>query len=464
MPPSYQLTRYPIGSKRECLALAWPLMTALISTSLMIFIDRLYLAHFDLLALNAAASSGMAYYMLLVLPMGIAAITEVLVGRLHGEGCYSQAGSATWQMIWFSIFLTPLFWLLAALLPPLLFAGSGNELYESLYFQMLMLFAPLQCTSIALSGFFIGIGKVATVTMAALFGNLVNTVLGYLLIFGGGGIPSWGMQGAALATGLSQLMQTLFLLARFWSYTNRVSYGTCSWAFHSTFLWMGLKLGAPAGFGHSIELLAHFLFFRILIYSGPEQMTIAAMVQSFYILSTCVTEAESKAASAVVANLLGAKVVAPIGLLMRSAFSLHGLYFALFLGAICLFPHAFLALFSSSEEYLALFAQPHHMQTFFRALICMSFFFLFDGLGWILIGFLTAAGDSRFVFFVSLFVHWFAYVLPTIWFIGVNKGGADIAWGLVAAMSVLSFTIYFWRYLSGAWLKQYQPEPQQFGA
>ncbi len=105
----HPLTPYPVGSKREFWALSWPLMLGLISSTLMTFADRLFLAYFDTFALNAAANAGMAYYMFLIIPMGIASISEVLVGRLNGEGKYKEIGSAAWQMIWFSIILTPIF-------------------------------------------------------------------------------------------------------------------------------------------------------------------------------------------------------------------------------------------------------------------------------------------------------------------------------------------------------------------
>lgn len=34
-----------------------------------------------------------------------------------------------------------------------LFMGTGNEMYEKEYFQTLLLFAPIHCITIALSGF-----------------------------------------------------------------------------------------------------------------------------------------------------------------------------------------------------------------------------------------------------------------------------------------------------------------------
>lgn len=458
MSHSYQLTKHPVGSKREFWTLSWPLMLGLISSTLMIFVDRLFLAHYDPLALNAAACAGTAYYMFLVVPMGVAAIAEVLVGRLHGEDKFSEIGSATWQMVWFGILLTPIFVMIGWFGPYVLFAGTGNEANETDFFKILMLFAPAQCSTIALSGFFIGTGNVKIVTISAMLGNVVNIVLDYLMIFGWGVIPEWGVAGAAYATGISQVIQTTFLLGLFLASNSRKAYNTLRFGFNRLYLFEGLRIGAPSGLGHCMEVSAHFLFFRIVMSVGTEQMTIVAMIQSFYILSTFVIEAQSKAASAIVANLLGAGVFGLIDKVMRSSFILHSFYFLLFVGCIYFFPGIFQRIFNS-PAHKELLSDPDLSRTFSVALFFMGLFFLLDGLGWILIGFLTAAGDTRYVLYVSTFVHWVAYVLPTLMFVGWGKGGADVAWSIIAFMSCLSFSLYLWRYLSRAWLKQYQQVP-----
>ena len=449
---TYQLTPYPSGSKKEFWTLTWPLMLGLFSSTLMIFVDRLFLAKWNPLGLNAAVSGGMAYYMFLVIPMAVVEIGEVLVGRLNGENRRGETGSAAWQMVLLSVSLLPIFWIIAFFIPQMLFHGTGNENNETAYFRTLMLFAPLQCTTISLCGFFIGVGKVKIVTISAILGNVVNVLLDYWMIFGGGPMPALGVTGAAVATGIAQGVQTLFLLAIFWNERLRANYGTSTIKLNRSFLFEGLRIGLPSGAGRSLEVIAHFLFFRIIISVGPEQMTLVGIAQSIYILSSFVIDAQCKGASAIVANLLGANQRAPLSSVLRSGFTLHlGYFFLLFLFVLCC-PEAIFSLFSS-EEGISIQMTPELMSTFKRALIGVSLFFLMDGLGWILIGFLTAAKDTRFVFWVSALVNWVAYLPPTLWLIGLKQGGADVAWAIIVAVTTLTFLLYLWRYLSGQWLK-----------
>lgn len=456
MQSSYQLTKHPIGSKREFWALTWPLMVGLFSTSFMFFIDRLFLAKFDPLALNASASAGMAYWMFLVVPMGISAIAEVLAGRLHGEGKFKEVGRATMQMVWFGILLTPIFLLISHWFPPLLFTGTGNETLETNYFQSLVYFAPVQCITIALSGFFIGIGKVRIVTFAALIGNFVNIVLDYVMIFGYGSIPSMGVTGAAIATGFSQVAQALFLGAVFWNSAYREKFATNLVRFDKKYFLEGLKIGAPAGLGRFIETLAHFLFLRIVITVGADQMVIATMIQSFYVLFMFIVEAESKGAGAIVSNLLGAGEFKPLNRVLVSSYLLHVFYFAALSVGCLIFHHQLFELFKSDDMLFTGFAAE---EVFSKALLSMCLFFLLDGFVWILMGYLTSSGDTKYLFLVSLIVHWVAYILPTYWFIGVLRGDAGDAWAVIAAMNLVNFVLYYYRYKSGKWLKSFRLQP-----
>ena len=58
----FKLTSYPIGSLREMWTIAWPLMLGLLSSSIMIVVDRLLLARCSINYMNAAATGGTAAY------------------------------------------------------------------------------------------------------------------------------------------------------------------------------------------------------------------------------------------------------------------------------------------------------------------------------------------------------------------------------------------------------------------
>ncbi len=450
---SYQLTRYPIGSLKEIGAISWPLMLGLLSGSLMMFADRFLLARYSAAALNGAVTAGIAIYVVMVIPLIIAGISEVFVGRHHGAGKLKEVGIPVWQMIWLSVFTVPFFWGMAEGMPGFLFREGENRLLEELYFKWMIVFAPFFCSTLALMGFFIGIGQVRMVTWSALLGNMANIGLDVALIFGWGPFPEMGIKGAALATGLSQVLQTLFLMGLFLKKSHREYYGTACWQFNFSVFKEGFSIGAPAGVGRFLELVAHFVFFQLISLSSSETLTVVGIVQSFYLLVSFIIEGLSKGVSSIVSNLIGGQQNVWIGKVLKSAMLMQVLLFCAFGLILAVFWPTLVPLFFSESDR-ALLLSPSFLHEMQWSLCLLSLFFLFDGLSWIYIGLLTASGDTKFLLYASLILNWLFYLLPTyVLFMVIQKGSAINGWSIIVANSILACVLYQMRYRSGKWLK-----------
>jgi len=449
--PSYQLTSHPIGSIREIWSISWPLMLGLLSGSFMMFADRWLLAHYSAAAMNSSAAAGTGAYALLVLPLIIAAISEVFVGKYHGANQLQEVGKPVWQMVWFSLLTIPLFLLGAEYLPTLFFYGAENAELETIYFRWIIYFGSSFCTTMALMGFFVGIGHVKTVTVCTLLGNAVNVGLDILFIFGYGPFPEMGIKGAALATGLAQLFQTLFLLALFLKRSNRMTFGTGRWYFDFTCFKESLRIGTPAGLGRFLEIMAHFVFFRIVMLSGTTNFTIITVIQSFYLLLSFLIEGLSKGVSTVIANLLGGKQNGLIAQVLKSAITLHVGFSAILAIGLLWFSEPLLLSFFMESDRTLLYAS-EYLSVAHTALAWMCLFFLFDGFGWIFAGLLTASGDTKFLLYASMILNWGFYILPTYLLIGRGQGDASMGWMIIAFYAILTFLTYRWRYRSDKWL------------
>jgi multidrug resistance protein, MATE family len=94
---------------------------------------------------------------------------------------------------------------------------------------------------------------------------------------------------------------------------------------------------------------------------------------------------------------------------------------------------------------------PQLREIAFYALFWMSIFFLFDGFGWIYVGFLTACGDTKFLLYAGFFLTWLSYILPSYLVLGLAGGTAADGWMLIAMYAIMTFFTYRWRYKLGAW-------------
>lgn len=455
---NYQLTSHPSGSVREMWHIAYPLMLALMSGCFMMLADRIYLAHYSLSALNACVNGGMAVWLFMVLPLITAAISEVFVGQYNGSGQYHRMGEPVWQMLWLCIFTIPFFTALSYFAGPYLFNNTGNEVLEIEFFSTLILFAPASCAGPALAGFFIGKGDVKIITFNAIAINLLNICLDGPFIFGWSFIPSMGVAGAALATGLSNVVGVALLLCFFLHKKNRKTYGTSQWAFRPKAFWEGLKIGVPAGLAHVNENAAHFVFFRFIILTGGFGITVVALVQTVYIGVFFILEALSKAVTAITSNLIGAQLWDPIPKVLWSAFKILSVFVVLFATLMIAQPDALFALLISSDD-LHLLQNEEFMHLLSNMCLWVSLFFLFDGICWIFIGLLNAAGDTKFVMMVSVLSNWILYVVPSYLILFVLNGTVDQAWMCFALYNMFLSVVYLWRYSTKRWRPDVQHRP-----
>jgi multidrug resistance protein, MATE family len=443
------LTKYPQGSLRELWYISFPLMISLMSGSLMLFLDRLFLAHYSLEALNASASASMIAQLIQFWCLSTVCIAEIFVGQYNGAGLQKKVGEPIWQMIWLSLFACLLFIPIGWLGGPLLFHHSAYANLEIEYFEWLMYFGPTTLLSTALSAFYIGRGKVKFVTCIMVVSNFINVGLDYVLIFGWEDwIPSLGVAGAAIATGLAQLFQAIVFFIAFFRPRNQELFGTGRWQLNRELFWQCLTLGLPNAIAHSLELLAWALIFYLMTTLGSEYMTVISVAQSIFFLFTFMTEGVSKGATALASNFIGSNQQDLVWKLFLSGIRFYFLVFILLGTVLAFHPEPLISWFLPDQlETLT----PATMQALKSACFWVWIFFLFDGINWLLVGLLTAAGDTRFIMKVGGLGPWLIALVP-IYILVVKQGAsADVTWMLIAFYALVSCATYFWRFRSEKW-------------
>lgn len=448
------LTKYPSGSLRELWAISFPLMLSMMSGSLMLFLDRLLLAQYSIYALNACVNASVTAAALQFAFLTTSAIAEVFVGQYNGAGRYKKIAEPVWQMIWFSCISAAFFIPLAFLSGPLFFTDAYAHL-EIEYFKWIMFFGPVFCMSAALSAFYIGRGSVKFVTMVVIFANLLNVALDLVFIFGYEPfIPSFGIAGAAIATGISQLVQCGILFFGFLRRKYREQFGTGNWSFNPSCFIKCLKIGLPNSLAHTLEIIAWAVFFRMMTSMGEEYITVVAICQSIFILFTFIAEGISKGATAIAANLIGAKKWDLVWKLFRSGVKFY-LQAFLLLGLILVVdPSPLIDWFIGKGEGAVSKETIRTIAT--SACVWMWVYFLFDGIHWLVVGLLTAAGDTKFILLIGGLSAWIFAVIPIYFFIVVLGHQADVSWMITAAYGCLVCVIYLLRFHSEKWRKASQ--------
>lgn len=450
--PSYQITPHAIGSIREIWSISWPLILGLTCNGLMIVIDRLMLGRYSLEAVNAATTAGSAAVSFFILPMVVAGISEVFVGRYHGQDEQFKMGSCVWQMIWFSIFTIPLFILCGIIFGPYLFRVTPRPDYSLSYFYTIINFGASFCITQALMGFFIGQGKVLVITACVIFANLSNIILDYLLIYGSPITPSMGVKGAAIATVISQflLIGPLFLV--FIRKKNREEKGTGQWKIKSALFINSLKTGVPASFAHLSECICFFIFLRLMGRLGQNYLTIAVLLNTVHMILYFIVEGISKAVTAISSNLIGASQHNLVKKNLTAAFKLHTI-FAVTLTLIFIFGSKKIFSAFISTDDTALFTNPLFLKQIKISCLYMCLGYFFDGMVWIIVGVLMAASDTQFIMYIGSTAPWALLLPPVYFFSNYLHISAPQVWLIIAIYCFLVLLIYWGRYKSGAWKK-----------
>lgn len=451
------MTPHEEGSVKELWTLSYPMILAFLSGNLMMFVDRLFLANYSTAALNAAAAAGMAVMVPLYGAATIASIAEVFVGHANGRKDYRQAGAPSWQMLWFSAGAALFFLFLAIWGGPYLVPDYHRADDGLPYYQWLLYFGAAVPGMAALSAFFVGIGRTRLVMLVTLGGNLLNAALDPLLIFGIEGVSlPMGTKGAALATGLSQLVQVMVFGGVFLSRKYREKYGTAEWRLRPALLTRCLRVGVPNALGHMIEWTAWAVTMRMMAAVGEHHLTVAAVGQSLYMLVAFGFEGVQKAVTTLAANRLGAGNGQGVWAVWRSGVKLL-LLFAIPFGALLLgYPDPIIAEFLSSEtppSDVALLTPMLRLTA-----VAVFLYYLVDGFTWICVGVLTAFEDTWFVMWVNGLTAWLCALVPILVCMILLQWSPKWYFFLVCFYGACNATIFYGRLRARITLAKYPRE------
>lgn len=436
------LTIYKVGSLKEITVLSLPLMLSALSSALMFFFDRYILAQYSITAFNTAAAAGMSVMIFHLGGIGIAGICEVYVGQSYGAKKYHQIGSHVWQMLWFALFTTAVFlplsffqsWFL-----PERYTESGMG-----YFQWLMLAGPIVTANAALSGYYVGRGKVKILTTVVILANIINIALDLLFVFGYGAVPSMGTVGAAYATFCAQVF-TLAVLA--WGFLNkgsRLAFATLNYHFKFKSFFRAFRVGFPSAVGHMIEIAGWSVQLHIMATVSDLHVAVLAVGQTIFGLVAFTTEGLRGGVVACASNLVGANLTGKIKPTFIAALKLHLIIGILFVLPLLIYPEWLVNDFIKEGSTIVSKEELIHYAT----LACwfIMLYYVVDGLVWISAGFLTAIEDTWFIMIANALNAWIFAILPLYYLARHTNVSPDTSWRVVAFYGCVNMLFFLMRY------------------
>lgn len=441
------------GGIDELLKVAYPMILSTASTTVMQFINRVFLARYSPDALAACVPAGLLSFVFVCFFFGIVSYTNAFVSQYYGRGKTASVSVAVWQGVWLAAASGLL---LLALTPAGFFiinhSGHAPEVIvlEKQYFLILNSGALVYLVGAALSAFFTGRGLTKVPMAVNMAGGALCIPLSWLLIFGAGPVPAMGIKGAAYAMVAGQTLMTLLYLALIFSAYNRRRYRTARLVgIHKGLFLRLIKYGAPNGVGFFLDIASFGVF--IFIIGGMDKISLAAsnIIASINMIAFMPVIGLGIANLTLVGKYIGMKKPDVSVRVSYNAAKLAGLY-ALGLGVLFVtVPGPFVNIFGAgnSAEYAEILAKTRPVMN------VLAVFVFFDAIGMIFADALRGAGDTRFQMLGASAAAWLLFV-PGVWYITHRAGGELIhawAWGgFYVFLLAVFFTL---RFRSGLWRK-----------
>ncbi|MBA2367543.1 MAG: MATE family efflux transporter [Candidatus Protochlamydia sp.] len=438
-------------SMRKLWAIALPLMLSSLSAMVMMFIDRLILAHYSMDAHNAAVEAGNMGWSFLAGWMALNGAAQIFVAQNYGAGKYKQLGQPIWQMMWLGLASLVFFYGLMKICPSYFFGGDASCEVQRTYLKLMLIFCPFHGLFNALNGFFIGQGKTFLPTTVVLLGNLINGICCYLLVFGYGDvIPSFGAKGAAIAMNIAVIGQVSILLLSFLSSKNRRTCGTADWKWNPKLFKTCIFIGTPQALFCFLEVAGWGVFYKMMATLGESHLTVAGIVQNLLILCMFFADGLSRAIAALAGNAIGAKRFDIVFKIVQTGFKAM-VIFAIGFAGILWFTHnliidQFLSSMSAEQRELL---YPALVFGFANAVI----YKFLEGIRMVVAGALTAAADTFFLLVAGTCSIWFFMVIPVYLFVTRAEGSIETALVICTIYTLLSAVVYTTRFYQGSWQK-----------
>lgn len=444
-----RLTRYSEGSMQELWAISFPMMLSLLSINLMTFADRLILSKYDTQAMNSAVIADLVFNMFQFGAMGIASISEVFVGQFNGARKYRRIGEIVWQMVWFSLGSVLFFVPMGLFAGPYLIPDADYISGGLSFFKWMMFFGPFFPLHAALASFLIGQGRVKLVMKVTLISNLLNILLDFILIFGvGESIPAMGATGAAIATGVAQMVQALVLLVIFLRPCHRKAYGTGIWHFKPKLFWQIFQVGCPRAVSDMMALSAWCVLSQIVARMSEAHSTIFSIGDSFYTLFAFSFWGVQRGITAVVSNYIGANRDELVDQCLKSGFKIILIMMMVFSIPLLFFPEVLVRQFLSEQSAVI----NDELMTYASSTMrWLWVYFALDAMAWVVCGVLTAVNDTKYVMVMNTISTWMFAVVPIYFCLIYLDSSPDITWMLCALSGFINVTSFYLRYRSRRW-------------
>ena len=297
--------------KKEVLSLVWPAVIQGLLSTIILFSDRLILGQYSDLALGSMQVSGPLMWSLFSLFGAYGSGVLAIIGRSMGASDHRRASQTLGTALCIGLLLGTIvgflgFWSAPSITSCMLGTRTSESLIAPMsitYLKTVMLSGPLILMGAVTTVAFQASGDTKTPMWLTLFSGCMNLLVSWILVFGIGPFPEWGILGAAIGTACATTSNALLGLLLVYIRKKKLYIGRPSF-----FDMQAIFRISWASFGEKILFHSGFLIFAAYIGRlGDIEMTTHQSLMAIESLGYIGAHAFGIAAGTLVAQQLGKK-------------------------------------------------------------------------------------------------------------------------------------------------------------
>ena len=371
--------------------IALPIIISGIAQNVVNVTDTAFLGQVSNAAMGAAGNAGIFYFVMIITGMGFTTGAQIIIGRRNGEKNYLQIGRIVDHTFYFILpFALLLFLLIRQFSFDFFETITHSENIKMLANEFIQVriwgvfFAFLNFTFIA---FYVGITKTKILSYITITMMLINVALDYALIFGHFGLPQMGVQGAALASVISEICAVVFFVVYTLKKVDISQYNLFKFQPFNIEIFKRLfSVSSPIMLQSFLTLSSWFIFFMIIEQMGETELAISHIVRNIYMVLMIPLFGFSNATNTMVSNLIGEGKSNEVLNLIKKIM-LMSLGFTFVLSCISFFiPEFLVSFFTDSQDLI-------HRST--STLYVINFTMFFFSISFILFNGVTGTGNTR---------------------------------------------------------------------
>lgn len=434
------------ATNRDIIRLAAPISFSLLVPQISFLTNTAFLGRLGVRELGVNGITGIFYLILAMIGYGLSSGMQIQMARRNGEGDNRGLAQILTNGMMLAVGFALGLMILSLWLAPIIFGlslhNSDNVVMSVNFLYIRVWGLPFLMLTQLMSAFYVATNQSRVLIWGSLVNTVVNIVLDYLLIFGHCGFPKWGLDGAAVASIISELA---FCLTMFGVFYFKKMYRTYPVMKYLHFDWelsqRTLGVASPLIVQFMFSIGGWQIFFIFIEHLGDRALAASQILRSIFGIVGVGTWAFATTCNTMVSNIIGQgkqnEVMPLVGKIARLSF-----LFALVMCVILLtFSHQFLSLYRDDPDLVA-YAIPSLRVIVSATLIMSLSTVVFNGV--------VGTGNTRVNLIMEICCVG-SYLIYCYIVIERLQSPLYICWGAEFVYWICLVTVSYWYLRSGRW-------------